>query len=82
MDEYTISEESYKNGYKDGYEDGKKDAVVHGKWIIPTKIGGRSYPIPHCSVCDGIPCGTDEKTKYCSHCGSLNGLVEVSNMYG
>lgn len=29
MDEYTLCEESYKNGYNRGYEQGKKDAM---KW--------------------------------------------------
>lgn len=44
--------------------------VVHGKWIIPTKIGHRSFNIPHCSVCNGIPCGVDENTNYCPNCGA------------
>ena len=44
--------------------------VVHGEWIKPTKIGYRSFDIPHCSVCDGVPCGVDEYTKYCPNCGA------------
>lgn len=44
--------------------------VMHGKWIIPTKIGHRSFNIPHCSVCNGIPCGVDKNTNYCPNCGA------------
>ena len=44
--------------------------VVHGRWIKPTKIGYRSFDIPHCSACDGVPCGVDEHTKYCPNCGA------------
>lgn len=66
MDEFTACECAYKQGY----EKGLKDAVKHGRWIFPTVIGGRGWQIPHCSVCGGVPCGTDEHTKYCSHCGA------------
>lgn len=38
------------------------DPVKHGKWVKPTKIAGRSFDIPHCSVCEGVPCGVDENT--------------------
>jgi len=50
----------------------KVDAVevVHGRWISPTKINGRSFNIFHCSVCNGVPPGVSEHTKYCSHCGA------------
>ena len=41
-----------------------------GEWIIPTIIGGRAYNIPHCSACNGVPCGTDEHTRFCAHCGA------------
>ena len=41
-----------------------------GEWIIPTIIGGRTYNIPHCSACNGVPCGTDEHTRFCAHCGA------------
>ena len=41
-----------------------------GKWIIPTVIGGRAFNIPHCSVCNGVPCGTNENTNFCPHCGA------------
>ena len=41
-----------------------------GEWVFPTKIGGRSFNIPHCSVCGGVPCGVDENTKFCAHCGA------------
>ena len=46
------------------------EKVWRGEWIIPTVIGGRAYRIPHCSACSGVPCGTDENTKFCAHCGA------------
>ena len=60
-------------GFGEKTDDVKR--VVYGHWIFPTKIGGRAWNIPHCSVCDGVPCGTDENTKYCAHCGAkMEGL--------
>lgn len=44
--------------------------VKRGEWKIPTTIGGRAFNVPHCSVCNGIPCGVDENTKYCPNCGA------------
>ena len=44
--------------------------VRHGEWKTPTTINGRAFNVPHCSVCDGIPCGVDENTKYCPNCGA------------
>lgn len=44
--------------------------VKHGEWKTPTTIGGRAFNVPHCSVCNGIPCGVDENTKYCPYCGA------------
>lgn len=41
--------------------------VRHGKWITPTKINGRTFDIPHCSVCGNVPC---DKGKYCPNCGA------------
>lgn len=41
-----------------------------GEWVFPTKIGGRSFNIPHCSVCGGVPCGVDENTNFCPNCGA------------
>ena len=46
------------------------EKVWKGEWIIPTTIGGKAYNIPHCSACNGVPCGTDEHTKFCAHCGA------------
>ena len=46
------------------------EKVWKGEWIIPTIIGGRAYNIPHCSACNGVPCGTDEHTRFCAHCGA------------
>lgn len=48
--------------------------VVHGRWIKPTKIGNRAFDIPHCSACDGVPCGVDENTKYRPNCGATMDL--------
>ena len=45
------------------------EKVWRGEWITPTIIGGRAYNIPHCSACNGVPCGTDEHTRFCAHCG-------------
>lgn len=50
-----------------------EDLRPKGEWIRPTKINGRSFDIPHCSVCEGVPCGVDENTHYCPHCGAKNG---------
>lgn len=44
--------------------------VKHGRWVIPTKIGHRSFDIPHCSVCNDIPCGVNRNTNYCPNCGA------------
>ena len=41
-----------------------------GEGISPTIIGGRAFNVFHCSVCDGVPCGVDENTKYCPNCGA------------
>ena len=46
------------------------EKVWRGEWITPTIIGGRAYNIPHCSACNGVPCGTDEHTRFCAHCGA------------
>lgn len=48
----------------------------HGHWIKPTVIDGRAFNIPHCSVCNEVPCGVDEHTKYCPNCGTK--MDEVS----
>ena len=45
--------------------------IRHGRWIKPTKINGRNFAIPHCSVCEGVPCGVDENTLYCPNCGAI-----------
>ena len=78
-DKFTISEEAYKNGYDKGYEQGKKDAVIHAKWIIPTKLEGRMFRIPHCSACQGVPCGVSDDTKFCAICGARMDLEEIEN---
>lgn len=48
-----------------GYE-----PVRHGHWINPTVIDGRAFNIPHCSICNEVPCGVDEHTNYCPNCGA------------
>ena len=53
------------------------EPVKHGRWIRPTKIGHRTFDIPHCSACDGVPCGVDENTNYCPNCGAKMDLEEV-----
>lgn len=45
--------------------------VVRGKWVTPTVIGGRPFNIPHCSACNGVPCGVDEHTNFCPNCGAM-----------
>lgn len=50
-----------------------EDLRPKGEWIRPTKINGRSFNIPHCSACEGVPCGVDENTRYCPYCGANNG---------
>ncbi|MGN0180416.1 MAG: hypothetical protein ACI4DY_13415 [Monoglobaceae bacterium] len=50
--------------------------VRHGRWIKPTKIDGRFFSIPHCSVCESVPCGVDENTKFCPNCGAKMGVSE------
>ena len=44
--------------------------VRHGEWKTPTTINGRAFNVPHCSVCEGIPCGVDKNTKFCPNCGA------------
>ena len=41
--------------------------VKHGEWIAPTQINGRTFNIPHCSVCEYVPC---DKGKFCPNCGA------------
>ena len=44
--------------------------AVRGAWITPTVIGGRTFNIPHCSACNGVPCGVNEHTNFCPNCGA------------
>lgn len=46
------------------------EPVKYGHWVTPTVINGRGFNIPHCSVCNSVPCGVDEHTKYCPNCGT------------
>ena len=45
MDEYTMTEQAYKNGY----EQGLKDAAKEGKWEAINKDG--SWRVDRCSAC-------------------------------
>lgn len=48
--------------------------VVHGKWVKPTMINGRTFDFPHCSVCGDVPCDTKS---YCPNCGAkMDGDVD------
>lgn len=41
--------------------------VKHGEWIRPTTINGKIFDLPHCPVCENIPC---DEGKYCPNCGA------------
>lgn len=43
------------------------EPVVHGEWVRPTMINGVNFDIPHCSVCETVPC---DEGKYCPNCGA------------
>ena len=49
---------------------GEYEDRAEGEWITPTTINGRAFNVPHCSICEGIPCGVDKNTKYCPNCGA------------
>lgn len=68
----VIMEDDFKKAIKEMPEGIVVDVepVRRGRWVIPTKIGYRSFDIPHCSVCNGIPCGVDGNTNYCPNCGA------------
>ena len=44
--------------------------IIHAHWVKPTVISGRAFNVPHCSHCDGVPCGVSDDTKYCAICGA------------
>ena len=91
---YFYEDETHPDPFIEGYRQGKIDAiceirvlaptvdaveVVHGEWISPTKINGRYFNIFHCSVCNGVPPGVDENTKYCAHCGARMDLWDTKD---
>ena len=47
-----------------------EDLRPKGEWVRPTKIDGRTFNVPHCSACGGVPCGVDEHTHFCPNCGA------------
>lgn len=51
-------------------EENAECRVQNAEWITPTTINDRAFNVPHCSVCEGIPCGVDKNTKYCPNCGA------------
>ena len=42
-------------------------AVRHGEWIRPTIIGVLTTNLPHCSVCENVPC---DEANFCPNCGA------------
>ena len=67
---YVCKEDSNDSEIQKCYSFVDKNNVVevkHGEWITPTKINGRTFDIPHCSVCENVPC---DKGKYCPNCGA------------
>jgi transcription elongation factor Elf1 len=69
MDNFTATEQAYKNGY----EQGMKDAVKHGSWIEDGYYGNPFV----CSYCGHEGCysggyGSKEYyyTNYCPNCGA------------
>ena len=70
MDNFTATEQAYKNGY----EQGMKDAVKHGEWewyISPVCLSGDLYR--RCSICgdsDPWQLTTRGCSNYCPNCGA------------
>ena len=69
MDNYTATEQAYKNGY----EQGQRDAVKHGRWfeMVESKEDGHTGEYYeeiyyNCLNCDYA---TGDKTPYCPNCG-------------
>jgi hypothetical protein len=42
--------------------------VKHGEWTTPSKINGNTFNIPHCSICNNVPCDVGN---YCPFCGAI-----------
>lgn len=67
MDNYTATEQAYKNGY----EQGLKDAVKEGEWLLVTDDdefwGEMEYF--KCSLCGDYELRVSG-TPYCPHCGA------------
>lgn len=69
--DYTEYERGYIDAQSNMFSLPTIDAVeVVWHWVKPTVIDGRAFNIPHCSVCNGVPCGVDEHTNYCPNCGA------------
>lgn len=41
--------------------------VKKGRWERPTRIGGMTVNLPHCSICGEVPC---DEGKFCPNCGA------------
>lgn len=65
MDNYTATEQAYKNGY----EQGQRDAVKHGRWIVKL---GRLPVCGHCSKTLYMARGA--VANYCPNCGATMDL--------
>ena len=65
MDEFTATEQAYKNGY----EQGQRDAVKHGRWVWNDES--------ECWVCNNCEYsalnnyrGNSAESNYCPNCGA------------
>lgn len=72
MDNFTATEQAYKNGY----EQGMKDAVKHGRWEITEDDFYMGLMICKCTVCREEICFEDVSDienlnyNYCPNCGA------------
>lgn len=66
MDNFTATEQAYKNGY----EQGMKDAVKHGEW----KLKYETFGATECSVCGSEALVKERyyvRSNYCPNCGAI-----------
>lgn len=71
MDNYTATEQAYKNGY----EQGQRDAVKHGRWEnLSTNLHG--FPTGVCTNCGERRI----RDKHCPNCGArMDGGADNEN---
>ena len=66
MDQFTATEQAYRNGYAKGFEDGKRDSEKRGRWIIHSIGSGENATnFAECSYCH--VCGSPQ-WKVCPVC--------------